>query len=142
MATSRSSPGALVVCADAVILDKFTEKITTIGMVDSVACAGFPAPFNFVAVAKLWGLPPSGSNKCVIRLLDLGGGDVLAESPVHNFHTNMQGAALGVQHTAVHRFAGEFDHPGLYEVQVIINGQKTAGFPVAVGQINEETAPN
>lgn len=142
MAASHSRPGAVVVCADTVILDKFSEKITTVGMVDSCACASFPAPFNFCAIAKLWGLPPAGNNQCVIRLVDLAADESIAESPVHTFHTNLQGAVPGVQHTAVHRFAGDFTHPGLYEVQVVVNGNVTAVFPLAVGQIGDPAPVN
>ncbi len=142
MSAHQARPGAVVICADTVILDKFSEKITTVGMVDSCACAGFPAPFNFCAIAKIWGLPPAGNNHCVLRLMDLAGEQSIAESPVHTFHTNLQGAAPGIQHTAVHRFAGEFGHAGLYEVQVVVNGAVVAIFPLSVGQIVDPSPVN
>lgn len=142
MAESRTRSGATVVAADLAILDQFTQKLSLVGVVDGCACGSFPAPFQFYAVAKLWGLPVTADSSCVLRLVDLGTGEVMGESPVHTLPAHPEGQAPGIQHTAVHQFAGEFPHAGMFAVQVDVAGSILASYPVAVAELVTPQALN
>jgi hypothetical protein len=127
--TTDYRPQAAVLVANSIAMEVGTNNPVVIGAFNAMTAKVFPTRIRFYAMAKVWGMPAGSEHTCVIRLVEAGTNNVVAETGAHKF------ASIGPAdvHTAISLFQGTtIPKSGTYEVQATSGGQVIGVFPLTV----------